>query len=296
MYLVDIDDQHRESESIRHLLANPIHTEYLLGPMGVGSLSWMIAEVNNIHLVPSINGEIDILAGPLEFLEPAEFQRLLTRHQQERPDWNPSLLEYLAAKELAEGGGIAWPPTPAYVIGFEVKCAYFSEGLHASKNSNRQVHKIRTQVNRLATMGLDRIALLDVIANTPATGEHSNAWFEAAGRAQDSLKEMQSIIEARLPEDTAAAQFVWSAGSVAGGDESRRGAGVPQMVRPGIANPGLLGHNAEVVSNRQILLEGVRRVFGQLPRPTFFPAMFVGCRACSEIRPFGSSCKCAAAA
>ena len=87
MYLIDIEDQNRESESIRHLLRSPLHKEYLLSPMGLGSLSWIVMEVDNIHLVPSIIGEVDILAGPLEFRVPEDFQRALIRQQAERPVW-----------------------------------------------------------------------------------------------------------------------------------------------------------------------------------------------------------------
>lgn len=289
-------DQSRESESIWHLLASPMHREYLLGSMGLGSLCWIVMEMNNTHLVPSILGEVDILAGPLEFRDRDGFDRLLTRIRAERPDWNPSLLEYLAAKEIAEAGGIVWPPAPAYVVGIEVKCAYFSDRLHSAKDSKRHVHGIRKQVDRLANMGVDRVGLLDVIANPPSAGLKSNAWFEAACRAQDSLKEMEEIIKARLPEDTATAQFVWSVGSVAGGDESMRGAGAPRIVRRRSANPAISNPSAEVASNRKFLLVGVGRTLGRLSQPSFFPAIFAGCCGCNQICRFGASCDCAAAA
>jgi len=294
MYLIDVADQNRESESIRHLLASPMHTECLLGPMGLGSLCWIVMEVNNTRLVPSVIGEVDILAGPLEFREPDEFRRVLTRNRAEHPDWHPSWHDLLAAKEIAEAGGILWPPSPAYVVGVEVKCAYFSDRLRSAKGSKRHVRGIQKQVDRLATMGVDRMALLDVIANPPSTGENSNAWLEAAGRSQDSIREMETILQAHLPEGTAAAQFVWSAGSVAGGDEAIRGAGAPRMLRPGLVNPALVANNAEVVANRKTLLGGVDRMLATLPRPSFSPAIFAGCRSCDEIRQFGSPCSCAA--
>ena len=296
MYLIDVDDQNRESESIRHLLTSPMHMECLLGPMGLGSLCWAVMEVDNIHLVPSIVGEVDILAGRLEFRDPEEFRRALTRERAEHPDRHPSWHEQLAAREIAEAGGILWPPSAAYVVGVEVKCAYFSDGLHSAKDSRRHVHGIRKQVNRLEKMGVDRMALLDVIANPPSHGENSNAWFEAAWRSHDSLNEMKDILAARLPQETAAGQFVWSVGSVAGGDESMRGAGVPEMLRPGIANPSLTTNATGVAENRRTLLEGIARTLAAMPRPSFFPAIFAGCRACKAIRPFGeTACNCATA-
>src|ERR1700734_2502649 len=54
MYLIDMQDQDRESESIRYLLESPLHKEYLLSQLGLGSLCWIVMEVDNIHLVPSV--------------------------------------------------------------------------------------------------------------------------------------------------------------------------------------------------------------------------------------------------
>ena len=294
MYLIDIEDQNRESESIRHLLRSPLHKEYLLSPMGLGGLSWIVMEVDNIHLVPSIIGEVDILAGPLEFRVPEDFRKVLKRQQTERPDWHPSWHEILAAKEISEAGGILWPPTTDYVVGVEVKCAYFADRLYSTKHSTSHVKGILKQVDRLGKMGVDRMALLDVIANPPSDGVNSNAWFEAAGRAQNSLKEMRDILEARLPAGTPAGQFVWSAGAVVGGDESIRGAGVPSMLRPGLMNPALAAGDAKVLANRGVLLARISEMLRGLPQPTFFPAIFAGCRVCKKIRLFHDpECDCA---
>lgn len=293
MYLIDMQDQDRESESIRYLLESPLHKEYLLSQLGLGSLCWIVMEVDNIHLVPSVIGEVDILAGPLEFRDPEEFQRALNRERTQRPDWHPSLHEMLAAKEVSEADGILWPPTSAYVVGVEVKCAYFSDHLHSAKGSRGHVKDIRKQVTRLEKMGIDRTALLDVIANPPSDGVNSNPWLEAAGRAHNSRREMKNILEARLPGGTAAAQFVWSVGAVMEGDERVRGAGVPMMLRPGLMNPALAAGDAGVLDNRRVLLARISDTLGRLPRPTWFPAIFAGCRVCKGIRQFHeSTCPC----
>jgi hypothetical protein len=289
MYLIDMDDQNRESESIRHLLE--IQKEYVLGPMGLGSLSWIVMEVDNVHLVPSIMGEVDILAGRLEFRDPEDFQQALKREQTKRPDSHPYWPEFLAAKEISEAGGILWPPINAYLVGVEVKCAYFSDRAHSTKGSKSHVKRIRKQVNRLGEMGVDRMALVDVIANPPSHGENSKPWFEAASRAQHSLKEMKDILEARLPSGTSAGQFVWSVGAVEGGDESLRGAGVPFMLRPGLMNPALAARDAKILANRRVLLGRISQMLGTLPQPTFFPAIFAGCRFCKKIRHF-HDCEC----
>jgi hypothetical protein len=294
MYLIDMEDQNRESESIRHLLSGPLHEQYLLNPMGLASFSWILIEVDNIHLVPSIKGEVDILAGPLQFRVPEDLQRVLKRQRSERPDRHPYWHEVLAAKEVSEAGGILWPPALSYVVGVEVKCAYFSDRLHATKDSKSHVNDIRKQVNRLGRMGFDRMALLDVIANLPNGGVNSNAWLEAGGRAQDSLEKMKNILDVRLPHGTPAAQFIWSVGAVIGGDESDRGAGAPKMLRRGLLNPALAARNAKVLANREVLLARMSQILKGLPQPTYFPAIFAGCRVCKKIRRFeDSECACA---
>jgi hypothetical protein len=286
MYLIDTEDQWRESEAIRHLLGNPLHQEHVLGPMGLGTLSWIMMEVDNSLLLPSIVGEVDILAGPLEFRAPEDFQEALKRRKTENPDSHPSWPELFAAKEVSEAGGILWPPRVSYVIGVEVKCAYFSDRLHSAKDSNSHVRRIRKQLDRLKSMGVDRMALLDVIANPPSQGLNSNPWFEAASRADHSLRAMKDILQARLPAETPSGHFVWSAGAVVGGDESVRGAGVPEMIRPPMVNPSLAAGDPQVLASRELLRGRISRTLGSLPQPIYFPAMFVGCRACKKMRAF----------
>jgi hypothetical protein len=211
----------------------------------------------------------------------------------ERPDWHPSWHEFLAAKKISEGGGILWPPTAEYVVGVEVKCAYFSDRLHSTKGSKSHVKGIRKQVSRLERMGVDRAALLDVIANPQSGGVNANAWLEAAGRAQHSLCEMTKTLEGRLAPESAAAHLVWSVGAVIGGDESIRGAGIPNVLRPGRMNPGLTKGDGEVLANRKTLLDGISELLRALPQPTFFPAVFAACRSCKTISKFnGQKCDC----
>jgi len=84
-------------------------------------------------------------------------------------------------------------------------------------------------------MGFDKIGLLDVIGNEPTEGV--GVFISAVGRAQDSLRAFQPLIEARLGDDTPAAQFCWLVGSVFGGDEGIRGGGSLKVVRAGLENP-----------------------------------------------------------
>jgi len=265
MYIIEAESGFRESQAIRRLFENPLLTESLLQPMGVSAPSWVLIEIDNAHLVPSLDGEIDILAGSAEFRNP-------------------------------EPGAFPWPPTPSYVVGIEVKCCYFSEALHSAKASPSKLKDIRKKLVRLEKMGVDRFAHLDVIANQPADGLDSNPWLKAAGRALTSLDDAKEILESRLPIDTCAGQFVWPVGAVAGGDESMRGSGLPIELRHASPNPRLRANDQSTLTNREILLSNLSKTLGAQPRPKFFPAIFVGCPSCRRVRPFHDTvCGCSKA-
>jgi hypothetical protein len=76
----------------------------------------------------------------------------------------------MAGRKIAGAGGIRWPPEPSYVIGLEVKCSYFDSRPHSTKSSPDKVAGIRKQIEWLLKMRLDRVALLDVIANPASDG------------------------------------------------------------------------------------------------------------------------------
>ena len=77
----------------------------------------------------------------------------------------------MAAKKVAEAGAIAWPPDMMYLAGIEVKCAYYQQGVaRSTKGSRQKVAAIRAQIDGLLALGLDRVALLDIIATDPAAG------------------------------------------------------------------------------------------------------------------------------
>ena len=78
---------------------------------------------------------------------------------------------------------------------------------------------------------------------------------------------MADILKARLPEGSPAGQFVWSVGSVVGGDESMRGAGAPQLLRSPALNPAFESKDEEVLNNRKALLQNIPKLLAGLPKP-----------------------------
>ena len=146
------------------------HEEYVLERMGLSCLSWVIVEALKPGLVPGIVGDVDILAGPMDFQDWNDFHEAMVEQEPLHLQYPNNLRERLAGKKVSEAGGIKWPPEPPYVVGIEVKCAYFTDKAHSTKSSAERVARIRNQIDWLQKMGLDRFALLDVIGNIPSGG------------------------------------------------------------------------------------------------------------------------------
>src|SRR5579862_2291695 len=281
MYIVEVESRERESEAIRHLLGLP-HKERLLYALGLGPLSWIVIEARKPGLTPGIVGDVDILAGNLDFEDWLRVEHVLDEMKVEHPDWAPHFQIQLAGKKVAESGGLVWPPQPVYVVGVEVKCAYFVDCIRAGKSSRQKVQGIRDQIGWLANMGLDKFALVDVVGTRP-TDAQAGGWFGALEQARQALAAMDKILRARLPRQSSAGQFVWSVGSVAGGDEGVRGAGGLHMLCAPQGNPKLAAKDQQVMENRKALLANVPLMLGSLPRPRYFPVTFVDCRKCRKL-------------
>lgn len=285
MYLIEIDSQKRESEAIRHFLGLLFHKEQLLGALGLGPLSWIIIEAQKERLTPGIVGDVDILAGNLDFRDWSQVETAFEEMQRHQPEWPPYLQIQLAGKMTSEAGGLAWPPKPTHVAGAEVKCAYFTDKIKSAKSSKEKVDGIRNQIDWLENMGLDRFALVDIVGTLISDGE-SGAWLSALGQAQLAREAMDMIIAGRLDANSAAGQFVWSVGAVADGDEGVRGAGGLQMLRPPQQNPKLAARDLEALKHREALLANITQLLADLPVPRYFPVTFLDCRECRNIHYF----------
>ena len=279
-YLVGMPE--REYEACRRLVQLPFLSERLFGSLGLQpEFSWYLLQIRKELLGTSLLGDVDILAGRLSWSDPDAFEALVAEEranaQPERHDsWNYKL----AALRLARAGGISWPPSCDHVVGLEAKCAYWEAcagGLKSTKSG--KTRKIRKQVESLLEMGLDQVALLDIIANPPVSGPNGRAWISALNVAATSRDAMFPIVRERLEDDCEAAHWVWSIGAIVGGDELCRGAGAPIEVRPSRGNSRL----AKVIgaqSARQEVEQHLKEMFTNLQAPTIFPAIFVDCKDC----------------
>jgi hypothetical protein len=296
MYLVDVDSQKREKEAVHRVLKIPFIAEQFFLSLGLNPyLSWYLLRIRQKRIVSSLLGDVDILAGKLSWKDPKEFESLVAAEAKDRPNIDPSWHFDFAARKLADLGGIKWPPATDYLVGIEAKCAYLLPHADSiSKDTIKsqklgKVHKIRKQIKSLLEMGFNKVALLDIIANPPASGPDGQAWLTALNIATRSEDEMSTVFSERLPANSPAGHWVWSIGSVIGGDESMRGAGAPVELRIAQENP-FLQVNFEIQSRRHEMERNLSAILANLPSPRTFLTSFVDCETCRRIHRMDVVC------
>ncbi|MGO9272419.1 MAG: hypothetical protein ACLQOO_19685 [Terriglobia bacterium] len=255
-------------------------------------------EVQKSRLLPSTIGEIDVLAGRLEWNDLSEFERTLAAVKEEvKGKGHPSNTWFLAALRLANAGGLRWPPPTDWLVAIEAKCAYLSpqadsisrEHVKSTKASAQNVAHLRRQVYGLLEMGFNRVALLDVIASPPASGQSGGAWVTAAGIADETRRAMLHDLDKRLPAASPAGHCVYSIGAVAGGDEASRAAVSADWRRPALDNP-LLVSDPVVRGHRKLVEENLVKIFDALPKPPNLRAVYCDCLDCRQVHPEGKPC------
>ena len=92
----------------------------------------------------------------------------------------------------------------------------------------------------------------------------------------------------RLPSTSPAGHFVWSIGSVAGGGESQRGAGVPIEIRAAVQNPFL--ERADVQKCRAEIEDNLGKELQKLPQPRNLSVLFQDCINCGQIHSVSEVC------
>lgn len=262
-YLVEIDSQEREHEAVLRLFELPFIYSGFFAAFGLhSSLSWYLLEIREHHFTRAITSEIDILAGQIKL----------------------------------DSGRINWLQSTKYLVGIEVKCAYLDpqanqisdQFIKSKKSSFRKMNQIQSKVEELLKTGFDEVALLDIIANPPASGGDGQAWLNALDIAHRSKEAMLPVLKKRLPDCSPAGHWVWSMGSVIGGDETMRGAGAPIELRKACNNR-LLEKDLITQKRRQEIQEKLNTILSGVSAGVF-PLVLLDCRICGKIHGIKDSC------
>jgi hypothetical protein len=258
-YLVYMDNQDREHEAILRLLENPLYHHYFFSSLGLHPTnSWYLLEVREHRFNGAVQSEIDIIGGRLEPVSDK----------------------------------INWLRSTEYLVAVEAKLAYFDEKenkVKSQKSSPQKIRQIQSKIEELSESGFDRVVLLDMIANPPASGENFSAFTNALEGALNSVEKM-TVLGTRLSNSTPAGHWVWPIGSVVGGDERMRGAGAPfELKKAGDGHPA--GMIAGVKQQRRAIRQELRQLLSGMPSDGLRPLVFIDCRSCGKIHNVHDDCK-----
>jgi hypothetical protein len=220
---------------------------------------------------------------------PDDFNHAVARYSKELPNAHLTWRYYLAALDIAEAGGIEWPPRTDYLVGIETKYLYLDpkareineNTVKSRKSSPSAVRRIRLKLEHLAAMGLDKVALLEFIGNPPASGVDSRTWSIASNIASASENAMAPVFKKRLPANSIAGHWVCSIGAVAAGDETMRGSGGTTEYHPIRDNP--WSSDPATTSRRAEMQKNLHAIFSKFPKPRSFPALYINCKPCGNL-------------
>lgn len=283
---------------------DPILNDFGLTP----HCCWALIEVEMRDLVSPLEGDVDILIGQTAWSNPNQFDAALQEFIKEAESSPPNALIHFvsphnfAADMVAGSGGLQWPPPTNYIAGIEVKCSRLDQqidpyneeiserNMRSTKASWQDMRKINLQIDKLARLGCDGVALLDLIANPPADGINMGAWVNAELIADKTEKAMSRVLSSRLSADSPAGHWVYSVGAVAGGDEIMRGTGVPRKYRE--AKENLYVSDTERSNNRKKMEHCIVEILERMPKPYSLPALFINCRKCRTIHSCAMDIPC----
>lgn len=297
-----VEDVECERSFLRRLWGFWRNLDPILTTLGFNPhCSWALIEIDMQHLGAPLKGDVDVLVGRMAFNDLKQFETALNGIIEQMKTARPNaLIQFMnpytvAADTVAWSGGLSWPPPTDYLAGIEVKCSRLSldadpyrgvldeRDMRSTKSSWQKVDRIRLEIDKLLTLGLNKVALLDLIANPPADGINMGAWANASMIADKTEKAMERVIRGRLPPNSPAGHWVYSMGAVAGGDETIRGAGFPNQYRVPQDNNFVGG--SEIELRRQKIEQTITSIFSKIPNPHSLPALYINCRTCRIIHP-----------
>lgn len=287
-----VENPEREHEILERFDQFLDHISPFLLTFGIRPMySWYLIEIQMEKLVAGMKGEVDILIGEFEPASPELYERSLNKIRALDSEMNPHRLHHLAAIDLAWQGGLKWIPSLNYLVGIEVKCCYLPWGapeisedeMRSRKASKSDVKGIRKQVDKLLTLGFNKVGLFEFVANPPSDGIGNQPWNAAARTVGRSMDAMNKIFSERLPEDSPVGHGASSFGGVFGREEHHSGVYEYPIFRVA-RNNSRLAQEESVKANRRELERNLSQILQEMSPPRSTPAVFVRDRKTGEIR------------
>ena len=228
-----IAELHRTREPISTTRWLSINAPDLAAALGIKQPFWCGLFLPRRELFDaSLDGDIDFLAGPLEFeIDEAEWRDRLEeesrRHHIGAP--RPFVVQQCRVR-AAQEGLLRWPPRLEHLSGCEVKASWFdSEGGVWRASHVREGPRVKGQLKLLLRFGLDRVGFLHLGTTSARVVATVNPWFLAGHDAERARKKLPLLFP---PDEMAECGYFQAViGSVPFACEDLSGAGGALIIR-----------------------------------------------------------------
>jgi hypothetical protein len=221
------------------------------------------------------DGDVDIVAGPIELTwSPKERKEIVreqaARYQPRRVSW----LRSLALLRAGELGFVDWPPRIGFVAAIEVKASFFN-GRKWKRTHEGERDEIRGQLDLLHDHGVNSVSFLHLASTTPA-GVIGRSWHAAADRID--LANQIGFPDVFNPDGRTGILRAFMA-AIPEGTEDMDGIheGLTTIAPP-VCSP----------IGEQPWHANLRRRLGELPKPTYFRTSILPCGDCDRWRLAGA--------
>lgn len=173
----------REQTAVSRWLSLPFAADQLMYQLGLSSF-WcgLFLPRKEIFGDSTLDGDVDILGGPLEFdLTKEEWQQNIKKESLNWPLHTPqSFIVSMAIRRAAEEGFICWPPKMNTVVACETKASWFDPATSKWKATHTGEAKgVKGQLQLLLNKGIDRVTFLHIGATKPTDQDIMSPWWQA---------------------------------------------------------------------------------------------------------------------
>ena len=231
------------------------------------------------------SGDIDFIAGPLEFDLTPEAWVPYVKHEAAKCllATQPSWYVAAAAQRAVDEGHVVWPPRVDFLVSGEVKASWFDGEWH--QTHKRAKRRLAGQLRYSLDRGVDHVAFLHLGVTKPK----SHSWLDAGGQLDQAMSGFPEVVG---PDGLrSCAQFRAAIGALLQDEEHHEAAMSPFVtIAPVVENP------ARLTADRAWRM-GLQERLGRLPPPRHFRTFIRGCSSCKEWRHTGAissehQCRC----
>ena len=166
--------QDREDTAIERWMYG--HCAEVLSALGLPSGWWCGLWLQRDDIYGNgANGDIDLLAGPLELdFDETELAARVRAEASSRPlATDPGFIRNVAIMQAAQDGHVVWPPSVETVVACEVKASRFDGSAWRTTHLGEHA-RVKGQLDGHLDQGVDRVALLHLCATKPRDASSGN--------------------------------------------------------------------------------------------------------------------------